>query len=78
MGAESSVQRDVKSQEDASASASAGELSAEVKVLQEGGSVLDSKRNFSNASLSTTTTSDPPSSYLTVSNNLRSVIKIIR
>lgn len=43
MGAESSVQRDGKSQEDApaSASASAGELSAE--VLHEGDSVLDSK-----------------------------------
>ena len=45
MGAESSVQRDGKSQEDApaSASASAGELSAEVNALQEGSSVLDSK-----------------------------------
>lgn len=45
MGAESSVQRDGKSQEDASASASAsaGELSAEVNVLQEGSSALDSK-----------------------------------
>lgn len=47
MGAESSAQRDGKSQEDApasaSASASAGELSAEVNALQEGSSVLDSK-----------------------------------
>lgn len=43
MGAESSVQRDGKSQEDGSASASAGELSAEVTVLQEGGSALESK-----------------------------------
>lgn len=45
MGAESSAQRDGKSQEDASVSvsASAGELSAEVKVIQEGGSVLDGK-----------------------------------
>lgn len=43
MGAESSVQRDGKGQEDGSASASAGELSAEVTVLQEGGSALESK-----------------------------------
>ena len=49
MGAESSVQRDGKSQEEdasasASASASAGEISAEVNTaLQEGSSVLDSK-----------------------------------
>ncbi|XP_042246609.1 A-kinase anchor protein 12b isoform X1 [Thunnus maccoyii] len=55
MGAESSVQRDVKSQEDASASASAGELSAEVKVLQEGGSVLDSKALQKNGQISSTT-----------------------
>ena len=45
MGAQSSAQRDGKSQEDASASASAstGEMSAEVKVIQEGGGVPDSK-----------------------------------
>ena len=45
MGAQGSVQQDGKSQEDASASASAsaGELSAEVNVIQEGGSVLESK-----------------------------------
>ena len=45
MGAESSVPRDGKSQEDApaSASASGGELSAEGSVLQERSSVTDSK-----------------------------------
>lgn len=43
MGAQGSSQRDGKIQEDASASASGGELSAEVKVLQEGSSVLDGK-----------------------------------
>ncbi|XP_051264725.1 A-kinase anchor protein 12b isoform X1 [Dicentrarchus labrax] len=57
MGAESSVQRDGKSQEDApasaSASASAGELSAE--VLQEGGSVLDSKSLQKNGQISSMT-----------------------
>lgn len=37
------MQRDGKGQEDGSASASAGELSAEVTVLQEGGSALESK-----------------------------------
>ncbi|XP_028252892.1 A-kinase anchor protein 12b isoform X2 [Parambassis ranga] len=54
MGAESSVQRDGKSQEDASASASAsaGELNAEVKVLQEGESVLDSKPLQKNGQIS--------------------------
>lgn len=55
--AESSVQRDGKSQEDASASASAsaGELSAEVNVLQEGGSVLDSKSLQKNGQISSMT-----------------------
>lgn len=48
MGAQGSVQQDGKSQEDASASdsASAGELSAEVNVIQEGGSVLEGKVGF--------------------------------
>ncbi|GLD49381.1 A-kinase anchor protein 12-like protein [Lates japonicus] len=57
MGAESSVQRDGKSQEDASASASAsaGELSAEVKVLQEEGGVLDSKSLQKNGQISSMT-----------------------
>ncbi|TMS11997.1 hypothetical protein E3U43_016955 [Larimichthys crocea] len=55
MGAESSVQRDGKSQEDApaSASASAGELSAE--VLHEGDSVLDSKSLQKNGQISSMT-----------------------
>ncbi|XP_020488491.2 A-kinase anchor protein 12b isoform X1 [Labrus bergylta] len=52
MGAESSVQRDGKSQEDASASASAGELSAEVNVIQEASSVLDSKPLQKNGQIS--------------------------
>ncbi|KAM6992535.1 LOW QUALITY PROTEIN: A-kinase anchor protein 12b [Tautogolabrus adspersus] len=52
MGADSSVQRDEKSQEDASASASAGELSAEVNVLQEASSVLDSKPLKKNGQIS--------------------------
>lgn len=43
MGAENSVQRDGKSPEDGSVSASGGELSAEVTALQEGGSALESK-----------------------------------
>ncbi|XP_062293381.1 A-kinase anchor protein 12b isoform X1 [Scomber scombrus] len=57
MGAESSAQRDGKSQEDASVSvsASAGELSAEVKVIQEGGSVLDGKPLQKNGQISSTT-----------------------
>lgn len=55
MGAESSVQRDGKSQEDASASASAGELSAEVNALQEGSSVLDSKPLEKNGQISSMT-----------------------
>lgn len=42
MGAESSVQVDGKSPEE-DASASTGEVSAEVKVLQEEGGALDSK-----------------------------------
>ncbi|XP_044024379.1 A-kinase anchor protein 12b isoform X3 [Siniperca chuatsi] len=55
MGAESSVQRDGKSQEDASASASASaeELSAEVNVLQEGGS--DAKPLQKNGQISSMT-----------------------
>ncbi|KAM9338806.1 A-kinase anchor protein 12b [Symphorus nematophorus] len=53
--AESSVQRDGKSHEDASASASAGELSAEVNVLQEGGSVHDSKSLQKNGQISSMT-----------------------
>lgn len=51
MGAESSAQRDGKSQEDASVSASAGELSAEVNVLQEGGDKV--KRLFSSVPVHT-------------------------
>ncbi|MEQ2177683.1 hypothetical protein GOODEAATRI_006069, partial [Goodea atripinnis] len=43
MGAQGSSQRDGKIQEDASASASGGELTAGMKVLQEGTSVLDGK-----------------------------------
>lgn len=45
MGAQNSAQQDGKTQEDASASASAsaGDLSAEVKAHQEGDSVLDGK-----------------------------------
>ncbi|MEQ2245286.1 hypothetical protein ILYODFUR_026052 [Ilyodon furcidens] len=43
MGAQGSSQRDGKIQEDASASASGGELSAGMKVHQEGTSVLDGK-----------------------------------
>ncbi|XP_069014297.1 A-kinase anchor protein 12b isoform X1 [Embiotoca jacksoni] len=57
MGAESSVQQDGKSQEDASASASAsaGDPGTEVKVLQEGGSVLDSKSLQENGQISSMT-----------------------
>ncbi|XP_031731310.1 A-kinase anchor protein 12b isoform X1 [Anarrhichthys ocellatus] len=58
MGAENSVQRDGKSQEEdasASASASAGELSAEVNTLQEGSSVLDSKPLEKNGLISSMT-----------------------
>ncbi|KAF1376660.1 hypothetical protein PFLUV_G00213790 [Perca fluviatilis] len=57
MGAESSAQRDGKSQEDASAStsASAGELSAEVHALQVGSTVLDSKPLEKNGQISSMT-----------------------
>ncbi|XP_033998361.1 A-kinase anchor protein 12b isoform X1 [Trematomus bernacchii] len=57
MGAESSVQRDGKSQEDApaSASASGGELSAEGSVLQERSSVTDSKPLAKNGQISSMT-----------------------
>ncbi|KAM4713499.1 LOW QUALITY PROTEIN: A-kinase anchor protein 12b [Anableps anableps] len=55
MGAQGSSQRDGKIQEDASASASGGELSAEVKVLQEGGSVLDGKPLEKNGQISSLT-----------------------
>ncbi|TDH00454.1 hypothetical protein EPR50_G00188670 [Perca flavescens] len=57
MGAESSAQRDGKSQEDASAStsASAGELSAEVHALQVGSTALDSKPLEKNGQISSTT-----------------------
>ncbi|XP_031178009.1 A-kinase anchor protein 12b isoform X2 [Sander lucioperca] len=57
MGAESSAQRDGKSQEDASAStsASAGELGAEVHALQVGSSVLDSKPLEKNGLISSMT-----------------------
>ncbi|KAM9353989.1 A-kinase anchor protein 12b isoform 1-T1 [Pholidichthys leucotaenia] len=56
MGAQSSVQRDGRSQEDAPASAaSAGDLSAEVKVLQEGGGDLDSKSLQKNGQISSMT-----------------------
>ncbi|XP_078130215.1 LOW QUALITY PROTEIN: A-kinase anchor protein 12b [Sander vitreus] len=57
MGAESSAQRDGKSQEDASAStsASAAELSAEVHALQVGSSVLDSKPLEKNGLISSMT-----------------------
>ncbi|XP_034435064.1 A-kinase anchor protein 12b isoform X1 [Hippoglossus hippoglossus] len=54
MGAESSVQRDGKSQEeDASAAASGGELSAELEVLrEEGGGALDTKPLQKNGQIS--------------------------
>lgn len=57
MGAQGSSQRDGKIQEDASASASAsgGELSAEVKVLQEGSGVLDGKPLEKNGQISSLT-----------------------
>ncbi|XP_007547340.1 A-kinase anchor protein 12b isoform X1 [Poecilia formosa] len=57
MGAQGSSQRDGKIQEDASASASAtgGELSAEVKVLQEGSRVLDGKPLEKNGQISSLT-----------------------
>ncbi|XP_072217819.1 A-kinase anchor protein 12b isoform X2 [Leuresthes tenuis] len=57
MGAQSSAQRDGKSQDDASASASAstGEMSAEVKVIQEGGGVPDSKPLEKNGQISSLT-----------------------
>ncbi|KAF3702888.1 A-kinase anchor protein 12 [Channa argus] len=59
MGAESSAQRDGKSQEDASATASAsaspGELRSEVKVLQEEGSILSDKPLEKNGQISSMT-----------------------
>ncbi|XP_026050000.1 A-kinase anchor protein 12b isoform X1 [Astatotilapia calliptera] len=57
MGAQNSAQQDGKSQEDASASASAsaGDLSAEVKAHQEGDSVLDSKSLQKNGQISSMT-----------------------
>ncbi|KAI4801847.1 hypothetical protein KUCAC02_019718, partial [Chaenocephalus aceratus] len=57
MGAESSVPRDGKSQEDApaSASASGGDLSAEGSVLQERSSVTDSKPLAKNGQISSMT-----------------------
>lgn len=57
------MQRDGKSQEDASASASAsaGELSAEMNVLQEGGSVLDGKPLQKNGQISSLTSLNGPS-----------------
>ncbi|XP_032441762.1 A-kinase anchor protein 12b isoform X1 [Xiphophorus hellerii] len=55
MGAQGSSQRDGKIQEDASASASGGELSAEVKVLQEGSGVLDGKPLEKNGQISSLT-----------------------
>lgn len=47
MGAETSTQRDGKSQEDASAE----ELSAEVNAIPEGGNVVDSKVALTDALL---------------------------
>lgn len=57
MGAQNSAQQDGKSQEDASASASAsaGDLSAEVKAHQEGDRVLDSKSLQKNGQISSMT-----------------------
>ncbi|CAG5928003.1 unnamed protein product [Menidia menidia] len=57
MGAQSSAQRDGKSQGDASASASAsaGDVSAEVEVVQQGGGVPDSKPLEKNGQISSLT-----------------------